>query len=152
METMASQVLNSDPQMISQISTRNTKDIDDYFGHVVRRYGHLPFLDNALQALIAKVKRVLSPGSGPSHREIWTKYGQALRGLQAAISSSSWDGPEVLCATQVLALFEVNYDNLSPREDSHTCIGLTNRSPSSSTPKAWISGGDIYRVPHVSCK
>lgn len=89
--------------MVSQ----DAKHVRGYFGHVGRAYGHLSYLDNALQALVGRVKANLSPQSGPSEVEVMATYGRALRSLQAAINSESWQRPEVLSATQLLALFEV---------------------------------------------
>lgn len=107
-ETLCSHFLNSHPEMLSQLVVQQTESANEYFGHVVRYYGQLQCLDDAMQAVIAQVQTNLCPQSGPSDRDILVKYGKALRSLQEAINGSLWDGPEVLCATQLLALFEVS--------------------------------------------
>lgn len=107
-ETLCSHFLNAHPEMLPQLVIEQDEHANDYFGHVVRYYGHLECLDDAMQAVVAQVQAKLSPQSAPSDREILTKYGKALRSLQEAINSALWAGPEVLCATQLLALFEVS--------------------------------------------
>lgn len=112
LETLCSHFLNAHPQMLSQLVIQPDEAANEYFGHVVRYYGHLQCLDDALQTVVAQVQANLCPQSGPSGQEILAKYGKALRSLQEAISSASWEGPEVLCATQLLALFEVRGQDL----------------------------------------
>lgn len=94
--------------MLPQLVIEQEEHANDYFGHVVRCYGHIACLDDAMRAVVAQVQANLCPESAPSDREILIKYGKALRSLQEAINSASWAGPEVLCATQLLALFEVS--------------------------------------------
>lgn len=62
-----------------------------------------------MQAVVAQVQVNLCPHSAPSEPAILLKYGKALKSLQEAINGPSWQGPEVLCATQLLALFEVSW-------------------------------------------
>lgn len=90
------------------MTSQDANDVRGYFGHVGRAYGHLSYLDDALNALVGRVKANLSPQSGPSEVEVMKSYGRALRSLQAVIESESWQRPEVLSATQLLALFEVS--------------------------------------------
>lgn len=99
--------------MLTQLVVQQAENANEYLGHVVRYYGHIPCLDDAMQAVVTQVQANLRPHSPPSERAILLKYGKALKSLQEAINGPSWEGPEVLCATQLLALFEVSLTQLS---------------------------------------
>jgi hypothetical protein len=79
-----------------------------YLTHVVTRYGSSCYLDDAVRCVATKVHRVLV-GSGKGGRTIeLTSYGKALRSLQSAIDlKEEWRNPDVLCAVQILSLYEV---------------------------------------------
>jgi hypothetical protein len=85
-----------------------------YLNHVPTRYGCTYCLDDAVHCLITKARRVLiGPGNAGCSTEL-TLYCKALRSLQSAIDlEQGWRNPDVLCAIQVLSLYEV-------------CISLAN--------------------------
>ena len=78
-----------------------------FFAHVGQRYGQSVCLDAALRCLFSKAKSLLSPQDALPEAAIFNQYGQAIACLQAAVNGPSWSEPEVLCATAVLAIFEV---------------------------------------------
>ncbi len=52
---------------------------------------------------------VLVPDSRPSEKAIFSHYGKAIGSLQAAVNDpKARFNPEVLCATALIALFEVD--------------------------------------------
>ncbi|KAI1344196.1 hypothetical protein F5Y15DRAFT_105856 [Xylariaceae sp. FL0016] len=79
-----------------------------YLSHVPKRYGNTPCLDDAVRCVCMKAKRLLVPAySAPLEME-FSLYGKALRGLQSLIEDPRrWSSPDVLCAVQVLSLYEL---------------------------------------------
>jgi hypothetical protein len=79
-----------------------------YLIHAATRYGSSHCLDDAVRCVATKARRVLV-GSGKGGRAIELKlYGKALRSLQSAIDlGEGWRNPDVLCAIQILSLYEV---------------------------------------------
>jgi hypothetical protein len=79
-----------------------------YLTHVPGRYGRTSCLDDALRCVATKACRVLAgPGKGECTREL-ASYGKALHSLQSAVDhEEGWRNPDVLCAVQVLSLYEV---------------------------------------------
>jgi hypothetical protein len=84
-----------------------------YFSYLPSRYGFWKCLDDSLYCLLFKAREVLLPCPPPSGLPVFRRYGRALRSLQAAIDDpNSWAEPEVLCATALLAMFEVIFSTL----------------------------------------
>jgi hypothetical protein len=79
-----------------------------YLTHVTTRYGCSDCLDDAIRCVATKAHRVLT-ASGKGDRAIELNlYGKALRSLQSAIDlEDGWKNPNILCAVQVLSLYEV---------------------------------------------
>ncbi|KAI9648791.1 hypothetical protein NHQ30_003431 [Ciborinia camelliae] len=74
------------------------------------RYGHDPCLSAAVDCVVARARQIISP---PQHTSFWeplvlAHYITALETLQRAIDSpQTCYKPEVLCATEILALYEL---------------------------------------------
>lgn len=80
-----------------------------YFEHLYSRYGHSDCLDDAIRALIVKAQALLVPSAKTSDAMVLSHYGTALNSLQAAFSDAArWSDPDTLCATTILALFDVS--------------------------------------------
>ena len=87
-----------------------------YLSFVPSRYGHSPFLDEAIRCLAVRARRVLVPSARPPETLEMMQYGRALQSLQAAVNSEDWASPDVLCAVEILSMFEVGYrDPAAPR-------------------------------------
>lgn len=80
---------------------------EGYFPHVPARYGNCTCLDDALRCVATKVKHVISPESYGSPSGETDLYGKALRSLQSAIASDAWTDPSVLCAAELISIYEV---------------------------------------------
>ena len=79
-----------------------------YFTFLPSRYGNCNFLDDAIDCVAARVRHWISYPSEQLNGTILSLYSRALRGLQAALEDPGlWMEPDVLCATEVLALYEV---------------------------------------------
>ncbi|KAI1386799.1 uncharacterized protein F4822DRAFT_431666 [Hypoxylon trugodes] len=72
------------------------------------RYGDSACFDNALRCVAVRAKRVLSPSAQISENIEAMQYVAALRSLQKAIDDpKERNRPEVLCAVNLLSLFEL---------------------------------------------
>ena len=79
-----------------------------YFSYLPGRYGNSSFLDDAVNCVAARVRQLISYPLGQLSGTILSLYSRALRSLQAVLDDPKlWMEPDVLCATEVLALFEV---------------------------------------------
>ncbi|KAK9423609.1 hypothetical protein SUNI508_04090 [Seiridium unicorne] len=78
-----------------------------YFAHVPARYGNGTCLDDALRCITTRVKRVLAPGFDTGTLAEGELYGRALRSLQSAINSNTWAHPNVLCAAEIISIYEL---------------------------------------------
>lgn len=94
-----------------------------YFDFVASRYGRgHPCLDDALRCIALKTRAVLVPDQRRYNTEALAQYGRSLRSLQRAIDDpKSWVSADVLCATEILSLFEVSRNDVEKR---HACIML----------------------------
>lgn len=78
-----------------------------YLSYLPSLYGHVPCLSDAADCVIARARQIISP------HEKWeaaviTFYVKALDSLQKALDNPKQRyKPEVLCATEILALYEV---------------------------------------------
>ena len=81
-----------------------------YFSYIPTRFGSAVVLDDAFRCLITAAHAMLIPDHKPSSEKILSFYGRALRSLQSAVNDQHLRySPDVLCATAILALFEVRY-------------------------------------------
>ena len=79
-----------------------------YMHYVPARYGITPCLTATTNAVLAKVRMILSPDCGGAGT-CSGLYGVALRAVQEAIGNEMTAGDaDVLCATQLLSLYEVS--------------------------------------------
>lgn len=105
---VALDLIRSDPSQFPELVTHRGPSKDSsYFAYVGPRFGSSDCLDNALRCLFSKTRSILAPSSAIPEAVILSQYDQALASLQAAVNSPNWADPEVLCATSILALFEV---------------------------------------------
>ncbi|KAK6081624.1 hypothetical protein SCUP515_02871 [Seiridium cupressi] len=96
-----------------------------YFAHVPARYGNGTCLDDALRCITTRVKRVLAPGFDTGTLAEGELYGRALRSLQSAINSNTWAHPNVLCAAEIINIYEVGvlFDGSFGYEASLSVVG-----------------------------
>jgi hypothetical protein len=102
---VAAAVLSSEPQRLQGLLAGRSWS---YFMFVPSRFGHYPFLDDALRCLIAKVRAMMAP-SDTNEKMIFSYYGKALTSLQKAVQDpKNCSSPDVLGATGILSVFEVS--------------------------------------------
>ena len=105
---VALDLIRSEPSRFpSLITTQGASKDSSYFAYIGPRFGSSDCLDNALRCLFSKTRSILAPSCAIPEAVILSQYDQALASLQAAVNSPNWSDPEVLCATSILALFEV---------------------------------------------
>jgi hypothetical protein len=81
---------------------------ESFFTYVPARYGYVDCLSAATEVALARVRQIISPDCDKWETEVVSLYSKALKSLQAALDSPiAWLEPEVLCATEILALYEV---------------------------------------------
>ena len=101
----AAPLLSSEPDRLRGLLTCRQKS---YFSYILPRLGHVPVLDDAFCCLIAAAQCMLLP-SRSSRDVLFIHYGKALRSLQTAVDDPKTRcDTEVLCATAILAMFEVS--------------------------------------------
>ena len=106
---VALDIIRAEPSRFPGLLThRDDRKDESYFSYIGPRYGSSDCLDHALRCLFSKTKSILVPASAVPEAVILSQYDQALASLQAAVNSPHWSDPEVLCATSILALFEVS--------------------------------------------
>lgn len=115
----ASAILGMPTKELSSLISRRRRS---YLSFVPSRYGHSPFLDEAIRCLAIRSRRVLVPSARPPETFEMMQYGRALQSLQAAVNGEGWTSPDVLCAVEILSMFEVGDQNpAAPR-----CRNLTD--------------------------
>ena len=78
-----------------------------YLSFLPSRYGQIPCLSDATDCVIARARQLISPHNNWEATVI-AFYLKALNSLQKALDSPNQRyQPEVLCATEILALYEV---------------------------------------------
>jgi hypothetical protein len=81
---------------------------ESYLDHLYPRYGHTRALDDALNCLLMKAQQVLGTQQRAPPAKIWAAYSRAITSLQESLKAvDSWNAPDLLCAAEILALFEV---------------------------------------------
>lgn len=80
-----------------------------YLSFLPSRIGHSVCVDNAVRCVASGVRGRLSSQSGPPCARTLSLYSKALKSLQVALNHPShYLQPDVLCATEILALYEVS--------------------------------------------
>jgi len=78
-----------------------------YLSYLPSRYGQIPCLSDATDCVIARARQIISPNRNWESAVICF-YLKALNSLQKALDNPKQRfKPEVLCATEILALYEV---------------------------------------------
>ncbi|KAL8820148.1 MAG: hypothetical protein Q9223_001565 [Gallowayella weberi] len=78
-----------------------------YFSYIPWRYGNTPCLDDAVCCVAARVRQWITNPGKPNARVLFL-YSKALKSLQAALDDTSQRfEADVLCATEVLSIFEL---------------------------------------------
>ena len=80
-----------------------------YFSFLPSRYGYNSSLDDATHCLAARLRQwVIAPGNPPSDG-VLSLYSKSLTSLQSALNDPDLClKPEILCATAILGIYEVN--------------------------------------------
>jgi hypothetical protein len=88
-----------------------------YLSHIPSRYGQISCLTKAIDCVVAQTQFLLSQETSWESRATLS-YCKALKSLQKALSSpSSRLTPEILCATEVLGLYEVIMNRFTSRNN-----------------------------------
>ncbi|KAL8762428.1 MAG: hypothetical protein Q9184_001556 [Pyrenodesmia sp. 2 TL-2023] len=78
-----------------------------YFSYVPLRYGNTTSLDDAVCCVAARVRQWITNPGRPTNR-VLAHYARAVRSLQRALDDPSQRfHPDVLCATQILSIFQM---------------------------------------------
>jgi len=101
----ARNVLSAEPsQLILQFREKHWT----YLSYIPSRYGHITCLNDAVACVLARVRQIISPPSASWEATVISLYVKALGSLQKALDSPYQRfKPEVLCATEILALYEL---------------------------------------------
>lgn len=98
-------VLSSDPSQLIHLLQYKQLSI---FQYLPSRYEHTPCVRDATNCVVARVRQLISPPSYNLQALVLSTYVRALKSLQAALDSpKTCYKPEVLYATEILALYEV---------------------------------------------
>lgn len=102
--------ISTDPQrtpsqLIQQIQTQVQWS---YLSFLPCRYGHVAYLNDAIDCVVARARNIICP-SQTTEDVVIRAYVKAIRSLQKALDSqSTCASAEVLAATEILGLYEVN--------------------------------------------
>ncbi len=84
-----------------------------YLSFLPSRFGHVDCLDDAARCLAAKARHQLLSPTNPPNVIVVSLYSRALASLQSALSDPDrFLQPDVLCATEILAIYEVGGTSL----------------------------------------
>ena len=98
--------LHSDRSLLERLTEHPEKS---YLQCIPARFEHSLILREVVPCVVAQARRVLQPQGSLSPSEILALYGKALRTLQSALDDPAARlDPDVLCAAELLALYEVN--------------------------------------------
>lgn len=82
-----------------------------YFSFLPSRYGYIACLDDASHCVAARIRQWMSFPSDPPNDHVLSLYSKSLISLQGALNDPVLcRQPEVLCATAILAIYEVFQD------------------------------------------
>jgi hypothetical protein len=108
----ASDIFSSQPTRLSRVLSCRQRS---YFSFIPPRFGRAAVLDDAFRCLVTAVHSLLVPDHKSNPRVILCYYETALHSLRSAVNdSTSRYNSEVLCATAMLALFEVSGSSRQP--------------------------------------
>ena len=80
-----------------------------YFSFLPSRYGHSACLDDAAHCVAARLRQWMDNPSDPPDKGVLSLYSKSLTSLQSALGDPvACLQPEVLCATVILAIYEVS--------------------------------------------
>jgi hypothetical protein len=80
-----------------------------YLTYLPSRYGHSPCLSDAIDCILARVRQILFPAETKLNSTVLPRYIKALKSLQEALYSPvQCYEADVLCAIEILALYEVS--------------------------------------------
>ena len=80
-----------------------------YLSFLPSRYGHSACLDNAVHCLAARLRQWMTAPADPPKDGVLLLYSKSLASLQCALNDPILClMPEVLCATAILGIYEVN--------------------------------------------
>ena len=84
-----------------------------YFSFLPSRYGYIACLDDASNCVAARIRQWMSFPSAPPNDYVLSLYSKSLISLQSSLNDPVLcRQPEVLCATAILAIYEVLRDPL----------------------------------------
>ena len=82
-----------------------------YFSFLPSRYGYIACLDDASNCVAARIRQWMSFPSDPPNDHVLSLYSKSLISLQSSLNDPVLcRQPEVLCATAILAIYEVSQD------------------------------------------
>ena len=100
------QTLCSSPQQLQRLMRIREPSWLDF---IPSQYAESKVLQAAVDCTMAQACRLLYPDAGTTEAVVITLYLKALSELQAALCDGErWARPDVLCATQILAFYEVS--------------------------------------------
>jgi Fungal specific transcription factor domain len=86
-----------------------------YFSFLPSRYEHSPYLMDAVNCAVARARQIISPTESIWKAKALTSYVKALNSLQKALDLPEQRlKPEVLCAIEILGIYEVCCVRLMP--------------------------------------
>ena len=98
--------ISREPHLLSDVLRCRQRS---YFSFLPSRYGHSACLDDAAHCLAARVRQWMDTPSDPPDKSVLSLYAKSLTSLQSALGDPvACLQPEVLCATVILAIYEVS--------------------------------------------
>ncbi|KAL9096077.1 MAG: hypothetical protein Q9165_001599 [Trypethelium subeluteriae] len=98
-------ILSQQPSILKLICSDNTLS---YLRYVPALYDHCVLIQAVTRCTLARMQQCLSPNPTARSASVLNHYGKALQRLQQALNEPAClYEPIVLCATQILALFEL---------------------------------------------
>ncbi|OCL12160.1 hypothetical protein AOQ84DRAFT_420790 [Glonium stellatum] len=102
----AAQILASDRALLARLL--QCKQQWSYLSYLPSRYGYSDCLDDATRCVAAKMRQIVLTTDQLPDATVLSHYGKALKSLQAAVNDPvSCLKSDILCATEILALFEL---------------------------------------------
>ena len=103
---ITSQLLFQNPARLAHVLRQRQWS---YLSFLPSRYGYSTCLDDAAHCVAARVRQWMSSPSDPPSSKVLSLYSKSLISLQSALNDPMlYLNPEVLCATHILAIYEVN--------------------------------------------
>lgn len=103
-----------------------------YLSFLPSRYGHNACMDDATHCVAARVRQWMSSPSEPPDGGVLSLYSKSLTSLQSALNDPILClQPEILCATAILAIYEVSQGSMPRIWPSLTGKALGQRRRSS---------------------